>query len=34
MNENDCSHKQVMTELEQVGLGYNTPCSHPLYPVT
>lgn len=27
-------HKQVMKELEQVGLGYNTPCSCPLCPLT
>lgn len=27
MNENECFHKQVMKELERVGLGYGTPCS-------
>lgn len=27
-------HKQVTKELEQVGLGYDMPCSYPLCPLT
>lgn len=27
MNENECFHKQVMKELDRVGLGHSTPCS-------